>query len=250
MRITSMPSPTGRNACRAYIAPVGNRIASGMLPAGMTFDKAQALLDRTLRSPMAMDAGMPTGTMTSTKETLPSGELVAERPWDTVMRLVTEAGLDDAKMDVLTEALSALKDGKRHMHQADEPESEEGALDQESERPAWCDDERQRVAHWKALDAFLRRRGATGADMEEIKPVWESRYGALPKRNALAGDRKRRQLARDERAARQRWPDSVRLDPSAALETLYGEQPRPAARAPTPEACFDRWPQAARIGHV
>jgi hypothetical protein len=243
-RITfeAMPSPTGRNAERMVIAK---------LPPGMSVATGQSAVNAVLARPMALDAAI-------------DPERVPETIFEQLHRLAAEAGADinhDSFQAFATKLAELLQGGsvkvKRPDMRDEEPEAadeeREEREDEEREKMAWNKDPEERMRRWTAVDRFLRKKGASDADMEEIRPMWESRYGklTLPKTamngrmgGAIAEDRKR---ARRRQAFDTRWPDASRLNGSP-LESRYGEQPRGAVREATPQGCFDRWPDASKIG--
>jgi len=162
-----------------------------------------------------------------------------------------------------TEALDLLEafDRDKAMERGEAEGEEEGeALDQEEGEPLpeWASDPEQRRRHWNALDRFMRKKGASDADMTELREMWIGHFGELPRTalsgrmgGALAGDRRLRAARRARQAmdrSRVRWPESARLDPQSALETSYGAQPTLRLREPTAQGTIDRWPDAFRIG--
>jgi hypothetical protein len=244
LKLEKMPSPTGRNAEHLYILRVP--------PRGMAYDSKDGL--------------MPGQTELS--------------PWEKVIALAREGGLDGEKMSIFEQALASLcKHAAAGTAQADvdpdgDPETalddteevfehgpptgvepKEGSrVDRYRDVPEWASDPEQRALHWKALDKFVRAKGASDSDVAELREQWTQRYGGLPKTalngrlgGELASDAKRRARARRQVAFDRRYPEAGRLEPRSALEVSYGVEPRTAYRE-TSQATLDRWPQAARIG--
>ena len=214
LKLEPLPSPRGTNFEKLFVVRVPGRERAGTLALDAAFKKR-------------------------------------ERPWDVVCRLMTEANLSDEKTDVFMRALEELagegREGDRDPEATFEVETdpeESGALDQEEEElPQWAADPEARAKRWRAVDRFVRKRGAKDADVNELRKLWIGKFGELPRsalngRMGVAGDR--RIARRRRRAAMDRWPEAMRLDPTSALEVSYGMQPA-ARREPLSEGTVSRW---------
>lgn len=244
-----MPKQAAPNGANVDFKTLGQGRFEVRLPTGITPSVAARAIFAARRG-MAVDSTISGGFPGERKET----------PWNKVCRLAREAGLEGEAMGAFERALVEFAEHRDagSLERSDDDESDpdadpENALDQEGAEPWWNDPE-QRSRHWRATDKFLRKRGVSDEDLEELRPKWERHFGKLP-RNALeggyGGEARDRKHARDRARRRQamdRWgPDAARLDAGSPLESRYGERPQALRREPISQASLDRWPDAARI---
>jgi hypothetical protein len=187
LKLEKMPSPTGRNAEHLYILRVP--------PRGMAYDSKDGL--------------MPGQTELS--------------PWEKVIELAREGGLDGEKMSIFEQALASLcKHAEAGTAQADDDldddpenaldtlgrtvaswspkgtqetfetgsptglEKEGSRVDRRSDRPEWASDPERRRYRWSLVSDFLRKKGVGDSDISGFQKQWVEMFGALPK-NALTG---------------------------------------------------------------
>ena len=149
----------------------GNRFEV-TLPRGMTCSRAARAIFAARG--MALDGAIPGGFPGEKNET----------PSNKVCRLAREAGLEGEKMSEFERALVNLcehrdagteRGGGEANVNIEVEEGEDGEIEQEEaeeELPRWASDPQERGRRWRALDKFLRARGAGDADLDELQQKW------------------------------------------------------------------------------
>jgi hypothetical protein len=230
LKLQPLPSPRGTNLERLFVLKV---------PTGSK------------RGQLALDAALANGEK--------------ERPWDTVTRIASNAGLKDEEMAAFMRALEALCE-QRDAGDLDDvdpdgdPETtldvlgetvrahspayteevferpgspggvgrKEGSyVDRRRDMPEWAAIPGERLKRWSAVDRFLRAKGVGSDDLAELKGKWQERFGMLPNaiENGLGG------LTR----------------PGAELPTGDRRLARDRARARRQVAFDARYPEATRL---